>query len=68
MAFKHKYSRVVVDHIRKRYDEGESMEYIANSIKEEFGMSMSRPTVRNIIVDDDYIAVPPKRSKHEPSR
>ncbi len=64
MAFKHKFSPMVVAHIRERYfAEGETLEQIADSIREKTGYVIARQTVHAIVTDDDYIATPPKRNK-----
>lgn len=64
MGFKHKFSLMVVAHIRERYfAKGETLEEIADSIKEQTGYAIARQTVHAIATDDNYIATLPKRNK-----
>lgn len=62
-SFKHKFSRIVVEALRKRYHDGESLEDMSIAIKNETGLSISRQTLSLIMTDDEYIADPPKRNK-----
>ena len=61
MAFKHKYSPLVVKALRERYHGGETYDELSASIEEETGQKISRHTLWRIVTDDEHISQPPKR-------